>query len=84
MRKFLLLGSFLIAVVVGACSSKADVGSSCANDGKTDECVDGAICSKTATGALTCQKICTDQNQCPTNTTCNGTTGGSTKSCRPN
>ena len=82
MRKLLLaLGTLTFALFV-ACSGKSDIGSSCATTGSTTECVDGAVCSKTLQGAQTCQKICNDQKDCPTGTTCNGLSG-SVKSCRP-
>ena len=84
MRKIVLLGSLVLALVAVACSGKADIGSSCTTGGATtNECVDGAVCSKTIQGTLTCQKQCTDQKDCPTGTTCNGVTGGNLKSCRP-
>ncbi len=84
MRNALLFGSFLLALVVAACSGKADVGDSCKTGGATTaECVDGAVCSKTIQGTLTCQKQCSDQKDCPTGTTCNGVTSGNLKSCRP-
>ncbi len=82
MRKILLFGPVVFALIA-ACSGRGDVGESCKTGGSTDECVSGSICSKTISGAQTCQKVCVDQKDCPTGTTCNGVTGSSTKSCRP-
>ena len=83
MRTAFLSCAALVLVLILACGGRGDIGESCKTGGSTDECVAGSICSKTLSGAQTCQKVCVDQKDCPTGTTCNGVTGSSTKSCRP-
>ena len=83
MRQLLL---FLVLGILGtaaACSSRADVYQACPVSGRTDDCVDGAICAKAANGTLICQILCKDGAACPAGTDCNGVDGTNVKSCHP-
>jgi len=60
----------------------AEIGETCDTGGSADECVDGAICTNESDGNV-CRLICEMQEDCPMNYSCNGVTGGSTKSCQP-
>lgn len=80
-----LLGLFAFLFVLVACSTEADIGEDCDEDGKTEgTCVSGAVCSKDKAGALKCLKLCSEQPTCGTNETCNGVSGSGLKACRPN
>ncbi len=81
MTKAALSLAFLVSILF-ACSTK--VGDSCDDEGSTDVCVDGAICTKAVDNRLTCQKVCKEQTDCPTNASCVGVSKGSSKACRPN
>jgi hypothetical protein len=83
-RSLVALASALFLTVVAAAGCSSKVGDSCEDEGSTSECEENAICSKTVTGSLTCQKLCSKQEDCPVNTSCNGVSKGSQKSCRPN
>ncbi len=79
-KKFLL--GVVLALVAACSSDPIVVGGACKNAGKTEECVDKAICSNDKGGTY-CRATCTDQAQCSATESCNGVTGSSTKSCQP-
>jgi hypothetical protein len=74
-----LLFSLLFCAI--ACG-KADVGESCDEAGKTDECVDDAVCTNEDDGA-TCRKLCEEQTDCAAGESCNGVSNTNLKSCQP-
>ncbi len=78
--RIILLALPLLSVLALACG-KTEVGDACDDEGKTDECVDNAVCAKDKAGATKCLKVCTEQAQCAATEECNGTTG-SLKACR--
>jgi hypothetical protein len=78
----LLLSSVLAVSLSLAGCGASEVGESCDTGGSADECVDGAICTNEDEGN-TCRLVCEEQEDCPMNYSCNGVTGGSTKSCQP-
>lgn len=77
-----LLTTLVLALALVGCGS-SDIGEACDTGGSVDECVDGAICTNESGDSNTCRKICDTTDDCPANFTCNGVTGGSTKSCQP-
>jgi hypothetical protein len=79
--RFLLASCFAIALALVGCGA-SEIGESCDTGGSADECVDGAICTNESDGNV-CRLICETQDDCPMNYSCNGVTGGSTKSCQP-
>lgn len=74
----LLLGAGLLVAGCGA----PDLGEACDTAGSLSECVDGAVCTNESPGNV-CRKVCELMDDCPTGYSCNGVTGGSTKSCQP-
>lgn len=75
--------SFAVLVLSSACATDpVAIGGACTTAGKSEECVDGAICSNAASGA-TCRKVCTEQAQCGANESCSGISGTTIKSCQP-
>jgi hypothetical protein len=75
----------VVALMVAACGSSSGttkIGEACSNAGKTDECVDGAVCTKDMSSATKCLKICTGQADCAAVEECNGVEGSSLKACR--
>jgi hypothetical protein len=78
-RRFLALVGLLAAV---ACSGDAEIGEGCDTAGSTDDCVDGAICTNTETGAV-CRRQCNDDAQCTATESCNGVSNTNIKSCQP-
>ena len=70
----------VLGIFVAGCGS-AEIGEDCDTAGATEECVDGAICTNDDTNV--CRLVCDVQEDCPTNYTCNGVSGSSTKSCQP-
>ena len=77
--RVLLLSTLLLAAV--GCG-KGDVGDSCDDEGKQDECVDGAICTNESDGAA-CRALCEEQEDCPAGEACNGVSNTNLKSCQP-
>ena len=62
----------------------AELGESCDDVGKTDECVDGAVCTKQGEGdGAACRAVCDQHEDCPPGHSCNGVSGTSLKSCQP-
>ncbi|MCE9580450.1 MAG: hypothetical protein K8W52_45445 [Deltaproteobacteria bacterium] len=55
----------------------------CSTPGEVGDCPDGAICDTVGATAMACVKICMIQSDCRDDQQCNGTTGGSTKACKP-
>lgn len=77
----ILLSTCLFVLCVGC--GRSGIGESCTNEGKIEECIDNAVCARDKAANKVCLKVCTDQNQCSSNETCNGGTG-TIKACRPN
>ena len=73
--------SLALAIFALACGS-SEIGEGCDNVGKTDECVDGAICTNDSGGTL-CRRVCQDDAQCALTEACNGVSGTNIKSCQP-
>ncbi|MFO0550967.1 MAG: hypothetical protein U0271_21430 [Polyangiaceae bacterium] len=74
----LFLGSLFIA-----CGGGADIGEACETRGSTDECTDNAVCDQNANGETVCLELCTSQDDCDTDESCDGVSGGSLKACHP-
>ena len=55
----------------------------CSTPGEVSDCPDGAICDAIGGQAMACVKICMIQSDCRDDQQCSGTTGGSTKACKP-
>jgi|CXWL01.1.fsa_nt_gi hypothetical protein len=55
----------------------------CLQEGSTDECPAGTICSQIGTNQRYCAVICTDQAQCREFYNCNGVTASNVKACQP-
>lgn len=57
----------------------------CTMPGSTEECPEGSICDAIIGSAMACVKICKDEGagECRSDQSCNGTTNGSTKACKP-
>lgn len=72
--------ALLLVVMLTACGG--DIGDECENSSSTDECVDGAICTREATQTV-CRKICDKQDDCAAGESCNGVPQGTGKSCQP-
>jgi hypothetical protein len=47
------------------------------------ECPQGSVCTSFGTNALVCTAICNGAGDCRDGFECNGTSGSSTKSCKP-
>ena len=59
----------------------------CQTAGSTSECPSGGLCTDVTLGGATmriCARICQNQSDCRTGYQCNGVSGSSVKSCRPN
>lgn len=78
LRSLLALASSLTLVACGP----PGIGEECSASDSTEECEDGAVCTKEA-AATVCRKLCETQVDCPNGTTCSGVSGGSNKSCQP-
>ncbi len=78
----LLVSSLLMVSLALVGCGASEVGEACDTGGSADECVDGAICTNEGEGN-TCRLVCEEQADCPADYSCNGVTGGSTKSCQP-
>lgn len=76
----LLLSTLLLAVL--GCG-KGDVGDTCDDAGKQDECVDGAICTNEGEDAI-CRALCKESEDCAPGEACNGVSNTNLKSCQPN
>jgi hypothetical protein len=70
-----------LGMLLGGCGG-AEIGETCDTGGSADECVEGAICTNDGDGNV-CRLVCEVQDDCPMDYSCNGVTGGSTKSCQP-
>lgn len=84
MSKYSLTAMLLVGLgaFLPACTS--DVGESCATRGSQDECVENAICDTTSSSnEPICLKVCTDDSQCASDESCNGTSGSNIKACQP-
>lgn len=56
----------------------------CTTPGSTDGCPEGSICDAITGTAMSCVKICKEGGgECRSDQSCNGTTGSSTKACKP-
>jgi hypothetical protein len=77
-----LLTALIFAAALVGCGSP-EIGEACDTGGSLDECVDNAVCTNESGDANTCRLICDTHDDCPANFSCNGVTGGSTKSCQP-
>jgi hypothetical protein len=84
MQHSLLRITWILAVAVSTLGcGEAELGEECDEAGKTDECVDGAICTNTAEDAV-CRALCVEQEDCKAaGETCNGVAGTNQKSCQP-
>jgi hypothetical protein len=80
-RNITISFAFMAWIAAVGCGG-ADIGEPCDEPGKTDECVDGALCTNDSSGNF-CRKICRDSDECPMGYACNGVSGTSTKSCQP-
>ena len=79
MTRTLALALFLLALGCGG----ADVGEECDEAGKTDECVDGAVCTNEEGDRSRCRLLCKDKVDCSDGHDCNGVSGTNLKSCQP-
>jgi len=68
---------------LAGCSGAGEVGEACDKSNSRDECVDGAVCTNEADDTNRCRVLCTKQADCKAETSCNGISGGSNKSCQP-
>lgn len=72
----------LVSCLVLACGSEAALGESCDEEGVQDgQCESGLVCGKETDSSLRCQKVCSQQSDCPASQECNGLTGN-VKACR--
>lgn len=55
----------------------------CTSPGTTNECPDGSVCDAIAGTAISCVKICKSSGDCRADQSCNGTTAGNIKACKP-
>jgi len=61
----------------------AEIGEDCDDEGSTDECVDGAVCTNESGDNAVCRRSCEEHEDCPENHDCNGVSQTSLKSCQP-
>lgn len=81
-NRSLVCTAFMAALALGGCA-RSEIGEECETSGATDECVDNAVCTNRNDGAPICRKICSSQDDCATNESCNGISGTNIKSCQP-
>ena len=74
--------ALVLFCAVAACGG-AEVGEDCDDEGSTDECVDGAICTNESGDKAVCRLLCKEQEDCPADHACNGVSETSRKSCQP-
>jgi hypothetical protein len=74
----------LVLALAGCGGSGDKIGDSCATEGSlTDECGDGAVCTRSVVDtALVCRQLCQQNDECAASETCTGLTGSS-KACLP-
>jgi hypothetical protein len=72
----------VLTAMVAGCSGGNKIGESCTKQGDTNECVNGAVCTKDTANILKCLKTCTTQSDCQATESCNGVDGSSLKACR--
>lgn len=85
MKRLVMVLLLAGAALFGAACGGADIGEACEQGGKTDECVDGAVCAQAVASdtVLHCLKICEDVSDCASTEDCNGVTSTNLKACRP-
>ncbi len=84
MRMGHLVVSLIVVVVVAlAACGGSDIGASCDEEGKVDNCQSTAVCARNKAGQLVCEKQCTNFGDCPANQECEVVPGFSgLKGCR--
>lgn len=55
----------------------------CVQEGSSDECPQGTICTQVGAALRACAPTCTDQAQCREFYSCKGVTASNTKACQP-
>jgi hypothetical protein len=82
--KRLVLALAMALAFSAACGDDGDIGDACEEAGRTDDCVDGAICTNVdGSNENVCRKICEDQADCAQGESCNGVRDTNIKSCQP-
>ena len=61
----------------------AEIGEECEDEGSTDDCVDGAVCTNESGERAVCRQLCKEHEDCPAEHDCNGVSQTSLKSCQP-
>lgn len=71
MNRLLLVAAFF-ALSLAACGGAGEVGEECGTPGRTDECVDGAICHDRNSGDAPgiCRVRCSEDTDCPGGGSC--------------
>jgi hypothetical protein len=75
-------GAFVVAAALVAGCGKAEIGEACEEVGKTDECVENAVCDTHAEHKK-CHKVCSTGEDCAATENCNGISGSNLKACHP-
>lgn len=55
----------------------------CTTPGETSQCPEASVCDSVAGTAVSCVKICDTSSDCRSDLSCNGTSKGSLKACKP-